>query len=50
VGRIAEQGVEVHFIEAKGLIHGLATMRAAFPTADRILRRAIALFADVMRN
>ena len=37
-------------MEAKGLIHGLATMRAAFPTADRILRRAIAVFADLIRS
>lgn len=47
---IAEQGVELHFIEAKGLIHGLATMRGAFPAADRIMRRAIGLFADSMNN
>lgn len=45
---IAEQGVEVHFLEAKGLIHGLATMRAAFPAADHIMRRAIAVFAGSM--
>jgi acetyl esterase len=47
-GGIAQQGVEVHFIEAKGLIHGLATMRAAFPTADSIMRRAIGLFAETL--
>ena len=34
VGRMAAVGMEVQFIEAKGLIHGLATMRAAFPTAS----------------
>jgi len=45
---IAQQGIEVHFIEAKGLIHGLATMRAAFPTADHIMRRAVAAFASSM--
>jgi acetyl esterase len=50
VAEIAKLGVEVHFIEAKGLIHGLATMRAAFPAADRIMRRAIGLFADSMRS
>jgi acetyl esterase len=49
-GRMADAGMEVHFMEAKGLIHGLATMRAAFPTADRILRRAITTFADLLRN
>lgn len=46
----SQLGVEVHFIEAKGLIHGMATMRAAFPSADRIIRRAIGLFAETMRN
>ncbi len=50
VGRMAQSGMEVQFIEAKGLIHGLATMRAAFPTADRILRRAIAAFTDALRS
>lgn len=50
VGRMAEAGMEVHFMEAKGLIHGLATMRAAFPTADRILRRAIGVFADLVNG
>ena len=49
-GAIAQMGVETHFIEAKGLIHGLATMRGAFPTADRIMRRAIGLLAETMRN
>ncbi|WP_353230020.1 alpha/beta hydrolase [Novosphingobium sp.] len=49
-GRMAQQGSEVHFMEAKGLIHGLATMRAAFPAADRILRRAIATFGGVIRS
>jgi acetyl esterase len=47
---MAKLGMEVHFMEAKGLIHGLATMRAAFPTADRILRRAIAVFAGVIQS
>lgn len=49
-GGMAQMGMEVHFMEAKGLIHGLATMRAAFPTADRILRRAIATFGELIRN
>ena len=47
---IAQSGVEMHFLEAKGLIHGLATMRAALPTADRIMRRAISLLADTMQS
>jgi acetyl esterase len=42
--------MEVHFLEAKGLIHGLATMRAAFPTADRILRDAVAVFGDLVKS
>lgn len=49
-GRMADAGMEVHFMEAAGLIHGLATMRAAFPTADRILRRAIGVFADLVNG
>ena len=49
-GEMAKLGMEVHFMEAKGLIHGLATMRAAFPSADRILRRAIAAFADMIQS
>lgn len=48
VGAIAQTGVEVHLIEAQGLIHGLATMRAAFPTADVVMRRAISVFAEIM--
>lgn len=47
---IAGLGVETHLIEAKGLIHGMATMRAAFPTADRIMRRAITLFAGAIHG
>jgi acetyl esterase len=46
---IAALGVETHLIEARGLIHGMATMRAAFPTADHIIRRAVNLFADTIR-
>ena len=45
---IAQMGVETHLLEAKGLIHGMATMRAAFPTADRVIRRAIGLFAEMI--
>jgi len=47
---MATLGLETHLIEAKGLIHGMATMRAAFPTADRIIRRAIALFAATIHG
>lgn len=48
-GALAALGIETHFVEAKGLIHGLATMRQAFPTADRIVRRTAGLFADLIR-
>ncbi len=47
---IAQTGTETHFIEAAGLIHGMATMRAALPTADRTMRRALAMFAEAMRR
>lgn len=47
---LAASGAETHLLEAKGLIHGVATMRGAFPTADRIIRRATALFADTIHN
>nr|WP_243452942.1 alpha/beta hydrolase [Polymorphobacter multimanifer] len=48
--RMAAMGIETHLVEASGLIHGIATMRAAFPTADRIIRRAVLLFADTIRR
>lgn len=44
----AQSGVETHLIEATGLIHGIATMRAALPAGDRIIQRAIRLFADTL--
>ena len=49
-GHMAAQGVETHYIEAEGLIHGLATMRKSFPTGDRIIRRATAIFAEMIRS
>jgi len=42
-------GLQAHYVEAEGLIHGLATMRKAFPTGDTIIRRASAFFAEIMR-
>ncbi|AZI35762.1 putative esterase [Caenibius tardaugens NBRC 16725] len=48
--RIIAGGVETHYIEAAGLIHGMATMRKAFPSGEQILRRAIAIFTDVIRT
>ncbi len=47
-GQMAAQGVEVHFIEAAGLIHGIATMRKALGTGDRIVRRTITIFTEVI--
>ena len=47
---IAALGVETHLIEARGLIHGMATMRGAFPTADGIILRAVKLFGDTIRS
>lgn len=47
-GRLAMQGVEVHFVEAAGLIHGLATMRKAMPTGDAVVRRVTGLFTDLI--
>jgi len=46
--RLADQGVEVHFFEAAGLIHGIATMRKALGGGDRIIRRTIATFTEVI--
>lgn len=47
-GRLAANGTDVHFIEAAGLIHGLATMRKAFPTGDAVMRRTYKAFADMI--
>ncbi len=47
---LAGAGSEVHFIEAAGMIHGLATMRGAFPSAEPLIRRAAAMLASLMRG
>lgn len=47
---IAQTGTETHLIEARGLIHGLATMRAALPTADHLMRRALRVFTDAING
>ena len=47
---LAGAGSEVHFIEAAGMIHGLATMRGAFPSAEPLIRRAAAMLASVLRG
>ncbi|MES2492976.1 MAG: alpha/beta hydrolase [Pseudomonadota bacterium] len=48
--QIAAVGQEVHFLEGPGLIHGLATMRKVFPSGDRLIRRAVTIFAEMIRN
>ncbi len=49
-GRIAQTGGEVHFLEAEGLIHGMATMRKVLPAGDRILRRMFSRFAELIED
>ena len=48
--KCAIHGVETHLIEGQGMIHGMATMRKSFPAADRIIRRATAIFAEMIGN
>lgn len=47
--RFTELGIETHFMEAAGLIHGLATMRKGLPSGDVAIQRALAIFADVLQ-
>ncbi len=49
-GRIALTGSEVHFLEAEGLIHGMATMRKVLPTGDRILQQTFSRFAELIKD
>lgn len=49
-GRIAQTGGEVHFLEAEGLIHGMATMRKVLPTGDRILQQTFGRFAELIKD
>ena len=48
--RIIAGGVETHYIEAAGLIHGMATMRKALPTGEKIMSRVVAIFTDAIRT
>ena len=48
--RIALTGSEVHFLEAEGLIHGMATMRKVLPTGDRILQQMFSRFAELIKD
>ncbi|MFG1304714.1 alpha/beta hydrolase [Xanthobacter autotrophicus] len=47
-GRIAEQGIESHYLEAAGLIHGLATMRKSLPSSNHFIERATAIFVEAI--
>ena len=47
-GAVAAAGVETHFLEAAGLIHGLATMRGALPSGAIWLWRALQLLAGAI--
>lgn len=47
---MVSQGTQSHYLEAEGLIHGLATMRKAFPSADKFIRRSAAIFAEMIRS
>jgi acetyl esterase len=39
--RLAQAGVDITYIEARGQIHGIATMRGAMPSARTLIDRAI---------
>ena len=47
-GMIVGHGGEVHFLEATGLIHGVATMRQALPTGGKAIRQAVGIFAAMI--
>ena len=47
--RMVETGTEVRFLEAAGMIHGIATMRGAFPSGDRMVRRVATIFGDLIK-
>lgn len=44
------RGIECHYIEAAGLIHGMATMRRALPSGDALIARAAKLLAAMLRE
>jgi len=46
--RIAAQGIEIHYMEAAGLIHGMATMRKSLVSGDTFVRRATSIFTEVI--
>ena len=48
--RLIAQGVECHYLDAAGLIHGMATMRRALPTADALIARCAGLFGEIIQQ
>lgn len=48
--RLIMQGAECHYLEAAGLIHGMATMRRALPSGDAQIVRGALVLADLLRN
>lgn len=47
---LIRRGIECHYLEAAGLIHGMATMRRALPSGDALIARAGRLLASVLRE
>lgn len=48
--KLIMNGTECLYIEAEGLIHGMATMRRALPTADAVIARGARALADVLHS
>lgn len=47
---LIQRGIECHYLEAAGLIHGMATMRRALPSGDALIARAGRLLCGVLRE
>ena len=47
---LIRRGIECHYLEAAGLIHGMATMRRGLPGGDALIARAARLLAAVLRE
>lgn len=48
--RCAQSGVNVHFVEAAGHIHGLATFRAAIPSGCGVVAQALSVLAGALNE
>lgn len=48
--RCAQSGVNVHFVEAVGHIHGLATFRAAIPSGGDVVARALVALTSILET